>query len=399
VVSQPKPTPKPTPNRADLALAHTGDADTDGADLEWIVELDLRIEALRKRIRQNATGGRAPAVTDPALSGDLPLPGPDERPLPHPEGADAVTPRSPTPGPVGEAPSPLLLPTPSPEPTRRTTMPRPVAGGAISRPVALAAVVVAAVAALGIGAFLGVQRGDADTVASPTPTPTTVAMSPDPAPVVASPVAAPTDLSEPAGGDEAATPPRDRGELLADAADALAVGGFPGMRLGFRDGTLEITGVLPAADLDAGYFARTASIEALVAGIDGVDSVRSRLYLRGDEAQLRRRLTAIVEGGELEFATGSADLSVAAVAAVEAAASVIKEHPGVRAVVAGHADLRGGAGANAALAARRAQTVVAELARLGVPVTRLQAVTYGELFADGDLIEAASRRVEFEVAA
>jgi outer membrane protein OmpA-like peptidoglycan-associated protein len=224
-------------------------------------------------------------------------------------------------------------------------------------------------------------------------------MSPDPAPVVASPVAAPTDLSEPAGGDEAATPPRDRGELLADAADVLAVGGFPGMRLGFRDGTLEITGVLPAADLDAGYFARTASIEALVAGIDGVDSVRSRLYLRGDEAQLRRRLTAIVEGGELEFATGSADLSVAAVAAVEAAASVIMEHPGLRVVVAGHADPRGGADANAALAARRAQAVVAELARLGVPVTRLQAVTYGELFADGDLTEAASRRVEFEVAA
>jgi outer membrane protein OmpA-like peptidoglycan-associated protein len=75
------------------------------------------------------------------------------------------------------------------------------------------------------------------------------------------------------------------------------------------------------------------------------------------------------------------------------------EHPGLRVVVAGHADPRGGADANAALAARRAQAVVAELARLGVPVTRLQAVTYGELFADGDLTEAASRRVEFEVAA
>ncbi len=188
------------------------------------------------------------------------------------------------------------------------------------------------------------------------------------------------------------------GAVEAAAAGALAAAGYPDLAVEFHDGTLELAGVVAAHDLIDGYFAHVAEVEAVVADIDAVDHVTSHLYLRGDEARLREELGAISAGGALVFDTDSVALSAEATEALGRAADVILSHPGLRVLVAGRTDARGNADANAVLAAERAQAVVAHLVSLGVPITRLQVASYGELFPEEGATDAESRRVDFEVA-
>lgn len=126
--------------------------------------------------------------------------------------------------------------------------------------------------------------------------------------------------------------------------------------------------------------------------------VTPRLFLRGDDARLRAALASISEEQPIEFALGRADLGDASRAALAEAASAILANPGLRVLVAGHTDTSGSAELNADLAARRAAAVIQELVAQGVPIVRLQPVSYGELFPEADLSDAENRRVAFEVA-
>ena len=108
-------------------------------------------------------------------------------------------------------------------------------------------------------------------------------------------------------------------------------------------------------------------------------------------------------GAPVEFASGQAGISSSVAATLDRAAAIILGHPGLRVLVAGHADPVGSASFNEDLSNRRAQAVVAYLVSRGVPANRLTVVAYGELFtADADRPAAelgSDRRVEFEVAA
>jgi outer membrane protein OmpA-like peptidoglycan-associated protein len=74
------------------------------------------------------------------------------------------------------------------------------------------------------------------------------------------------------------------------------------------------------------------------------------------------------------------------------------EFPGLRVLIAGHTDASGSNQLNEALAAQRAGSVLGYLVQQGVPITRLQVVSYGELFPDSESPAALNRRIEFEVA-
>lgn len=214
------------------------------------------------------------------------------------------------------------------------------------------------------------------------------------------------DPIAPAPSDATGTPldnppiggiPVNESVLLTGVVDMLKVAGYMGISAAYDEGTVILEGVMPAADLGAGYFARVDAITQVVASIDGVESVVSRLYLRGDDAALRAELNAISEVQPIEFPLGSADLTDASLAGLERVAGAILANPGLRVFVAGHTDASGDPASNAELGAARAAAVIRQLVTLGVPITRLQPVAYGELFPEGES-DAADRRVEFEVA-
>ncbi len=236
-----------------------------------------------------------------------------------------------------------------------------------------------------------VSAAPATTAPPTTATPTTAA------PTTGAPSTAAPAPAAPGATGEGEAPP-EPAEVRQAVRAALNDGGFSDVSIRFTDGVLTLDGVVRAEDVADGYFAHVAAVTGAVAAVDGVDEVVSRLSLRGDETRLRTQLAEIGASGALDFETASAVLSERALAALVDAADVIQANPGLRVLVAGHTDAVGSADVNAELATARAGAVVAELIRLGVPVTRLQVVSYGELFPDADATDAENRRVEFEVA-
>ena len=195
-----------------------------------------------------------------------------------------------------------------------------------------------------------------------------------------------------------ALPPPDPAEIPAAAEQARDDAGFPNLGVTVIDGTATITGVIPLDELDGGYFAYTAPLRDALLAVNGVDAVRTRLQLRGEEGTLSRELDALVEASPIVFAIGGAQLTAENEQVLDQAAVIIGDHPGLRVVVAGHTDQSGGAATNELLARARAEAVVGYLISRGIPVTRLTAITYGELFPDLAGGPEASRRIAFEVA-
>ena len=195
----------------------------------------------------------------------------------------------------------------------------------------------------------------------------------------------------------ALTPP-DPAEIPASAEQARDDAGFPNLGVTVIDGTATVTGVIPLDELDGGYFAYTAPLRDALLAVNGVDAVRTRLQLRGEEGTLSRELDALVEASPIVFAIGGAQLTAENEQVLDQAAVIIGDHPGLRVVVAGHTDQSGGAVTNELLARERAEAVVEYLISRGIPVTRLTAITYGELFPDLAGGPEASRRIAFEVA-
>jgi len=105
----------------------------------------------------------------------------------------------------------------------------------------------------------------------------------------------------------------------------------------------------------------------------------------------------------VRFASGSADLTPPAQAALDDVAAKLKARPGVRVEVAGHSDDRGARAFNLELSRKRAEAVRGHLVTLGVPAAALTARGYGatEPLAAGatDAARAQNRRVELRVVA
>jgi outer membrane protein OmpA-like peptidoglycan-associated protein len=191
------------------------------------------------------------------------------------------------------------------------------------------------------------------------------------------------------------TVPVDPTTVLGSAEAALTRAGYTGLNVTYSDGTLYLDGVIPTGAAAGGYSTYVDAVSVVIGGIAGVDSVTPRLFLRGDGKELRAELRQLVEDRPIEFEF--ADLVAGTDVTLPAAAEAILSHPGLRVLVAGHSDSSGSAETNAALASARAEAVIRELVALGVPVTRLDAVAYGELFPDADGSDEQNRRVEFEV--
>lgn len=79
----------------------------------------------------------------------------------------------------------------------------------------------------------------------------------------------------------------------------------------------------------------------------------------------------------VQFATGKADIQGDASAEIQKVADFMKQYPNVNVTIEGHTDSRGNAAKNKALSQKRADTVKAEIVKLGVDATRLSAVGYG----------------------
>jgi outer membrane protein OmpA-like peptidoglycan-associated protein len=112
-------------------------------------------------------------------------------------------------------------------------------------------------------------------------------------------------------------------------------------------------------------------------------------------------LQSVAKTGTIEFGRADARLDPASYPTLDRLAEVASQCPGVRFEVAGHADGDGMPERNQRLSERRAQAVLAHLARSGVPMVRMSAVGYGTArpVAPNTTAEnkAKNRRIEFVV--
>ncbi|NJO23014.1 MAG: OmpA family protein [Sphingomonadales bacterium] len=112
-------------------------------------------------------------------------------------------------------------------------------------------------------------------------------------------------------------------------------------------------------------------------------------------------LQSIAKTGIIEFDRADAELDPASYSTLERLAAVAGQCPNVRFEVAGHADGDGREENNQRLSERRAQAVLAYLAKSGVPVARMSAVGYGTTrpLAPNTTTDnkAKNRRIEFVV--
>jgi OOP family OmpA-OmpF porin len=194
-----------------------------------------------------------------------------------------------------------------------------------------------------------------------------------------------------------ATPPTP--EQVQAAADAVRTEtGFGNLDVTVEDGVATITGVVAVDTVSTGVFGSIAPLREALIEINGIDAIVTRVQLRGDEVAMRAELRALVDETPIIFDSASAELAAESVAVLDRAAEIIVSYPGLRVLIAGHTDAAGATEQNEALAAARGQAVLGYLISRGVPVTRLQVVSYGELFPEAGGEQSLNRRIEFEVA-
>lgn len=105
---------------------------------------------------------------------------------------------------------------------------------------------------------------------------------------------------------------------------------------------------------------------------------------------------------KVQFVTGSAQLTKAAMAELDKGAQILKEHPKINISIEGHTDNTGTAAGNEKLSQKRADAVKAYLVKKGIEQERMVATGYGQTkpIADNKTAagRAANRRVEFKIA-
>ncbi len=183
--------------------------------------------------------------------------------------------------------------------------------------------------------------------------------------------------------------------ISMEARTALEEIGIIGAELVVTDGRVTVDAVAPLDALAGGYFALKERITDAVS-VEGASEIEVRLELRGDAVTLRDMLDEITLGSPIAFESGVAEVDPTHRTTLDLVAAAITSQPGLSVIVAGTTDSSGSSASNEALARSRAESVVRELVERGVPVNRLQVVSYGELFPD---TAAAERSVRFEVGA
>ncbi|MEM8560447.1 MAG: sodium/proton-translocating pyrophosphatase, partial [Bacteroidota bacterium] len=112
-------------------------------------------------------------------------------------------------------------------------------------------------------------------------------------------------------------------------------------------------------------------------------------------------ISATLSEQTVEFATGTAQLTEASRATLNAIAANLAEYPELSITVEGHTDNTGSRDANDTLSQQRAQAVAGYLTEQGVDATRITAVGYGDARPvetnATDEGKAANRRVAFRV--
>jgi peptidoglycan-associated lipoprotein len=106
--------------------------------------------------------------------------------------------------------------------------------------------------------------------------------------------------------------------------------------------------------------------------------------------------------GPVYFDFDSSDFQPGTQETLQNIAKYMSEHAAVVLTIGGHSDERGTSEYNLALADRRAATARDYLVRLGVDVSRIKVISYGEeqpaMTGEGEDVWAKNRRDEFQVA-
>jgi outer membrane protein OmpA-like peptidoglycan-associated protein len=111
-------------------------------------------------------------------------------------------------------------------------------------------------------------------------------------------------------------------------------------------------------------------------------------------------VSKIAGSSAINFGTGGSNVTADSAPVLDHIAAALLDCPGTSIEVAGHTDAQGEAAANEALSQRRAEAVVAELTKRGIPADRLTARGYGEarlLDGNGPENNSRNRRIEFTV--
>ncbi|HEX2202837.1 MAG TPA: OmpA family protein [Longimicrobium sp.] len=123
---------------------------------------------------------------------------------------------------------------------------------------------------------------------------------------------------------------------------------------------------------------------------------RERRAREGAAASAREVLTEIVF-----FEYDSDEIQGDAEERLRLKAAVLRDNPGVRIRIDGHADQRGSTEYNLALAQRRAEAVAAFLENYGISASRFHTISYGEerplVEGDDEEAYARNRRAEFSI--
>ena len=236
-------------------------------------------------------------------------------------------------------------------------------------------------------------------------------------------------------GDAKADAVRQRTE--ADAAQVLGAAGFPWARLEIDNEVGRIVGEAPSPVQRVAAYAAASTTLLPMMGVPGVFArledgqsspalalpevpvapkvavaapaapaaparapVPASGPLTAEDCQIA--MARVLASKQIRFKLASAELDPASVPLLDQLYGLSRRCPEARMRVEGHTDAQGDAAANLRLSERRAQAVVAALAKRGLPASRLQAQGFGEdrLLDPGSTPEAheRNRRIEFHLA-
>lgn len=209
--------------------------------------------------------------------------------------------------------------------------------------------------------------------------------------------------------ESTATTTPDVPDVVADVIAAQTRAGFGNVNVRSENGLIILEGQAQTSS-DA------AAIGAVARSVEGVGTVDNRLVIVGGAIELPAPTAAetaapaasspglqdqLAATGRITFETASSALTAEGSAAIDAAAALLTQNPGVRVEVHGHTDSDGESVFNQQLSQERAEAVVEALRVRGVDPGRLTALGFGESNPiEPNITEegrATNRRIEFVV--
>jgi OmpA-OmpF porin, OOP family len=198
-------------------------------------------------------------------------------------------------------------------------------------------------------------------------------------------------------GDLTVNPAAKAAAWLPGLGGALAAFNLPGASLNIDGDTINVGGALPDAE-------KTAMIDKLKSAFGSQFKFGDAAASGGATSPAATTQTAVKDLNldNINFETGSAEITADSMSVVEKDAEAIKALPaGTKIEIGGHTDNTGDANFNRTLSEDRANAVKDELVRLGVDANILTATGYGsdKAIADNNTEEGRlkNRRIEFTI--